>query len=554
MQPFDEILKDFQIFTENYFYYLDYKTYNYKFVSPADSIYFGYTQEEINQISFNRIIKKIEKLVDAKNEKLDVNSIYMIVTKSGEKRWVNDKAKKIKSADGQIIGQAGVLVDITDKRDIENSYREVRSSLQNILDYSPIGIAVIQNNKFVYVNKIIAQILALKNQNSVIGKNIVRYLPKKKVKEIGNVVRNILSGEKKIFDFHEEILNSKSESILVEGQAISISFNGEKAIQVIVRDVSDKEKSEKAKFAIYKISEASDSIEDINEFYKFVHKTISEIIPAKNFFVSVVDKKSGYLKFPYFVDEFENIAEPRKFGKGLTEFLIRKQQALLIDKAENIKLLNEGEIELIGEPSKVWLGVPLKIKSEIIGAIVLQDYKNISAYNVNDKILLETISYSTANAIERRIRDEEKEKYILELKEMNNSKDRLLAIISHDLKSPFSAMLGYQKILLDEIFELSKEEVIELLTRLNETSISILDMMNKLLEYSRFHLGRNEFKADELNLNDVIDGCAKSSNLLLEKKSLILEKNLSGSFTVLGHQQLLSSIINNLLKIGRAHV
>jgi hypothetical protein len=61
-----------------------------------------------------------------------------------------------------------------------------------------------------------------------------------------------------------------------------------------------------------------------------------------------------------------------------------------------------GEVEVVGEPSAVWLGVPLIVGSKTIGVMVVQHYDDPRAYGVPELHMLEYVSSQVAKAIERK--------------------------------------------------------------------------------------------------------------------------------------------------------
>ncbi|MFH1041914.1 MAG: tetratricopeptide repeat protein [bacterium] len=159
---------------------------------------------------------------------------------------------------------------------------------------------------------------------------------------------------------------------------------------------------------LYKLSEAVNASRDIKEFYKLVHLTISELLPAKNFYIAIYDEDKQTIRFPYFVDEKDTDLElkefkPRGFKRGLTEYLISKGELVLLNKLSIEKLNADGLIDIIGVIPSEWLGVPLiDEKEKIIGALVVQTYNNESKYEEKDKELLSFVSAQIAMAIERK--------------------------------------------------------------------------------------------------------------------------------------------------------
>jgi PAS domain S-box-containing protein len=157
---------------------------------------------------------------------------------------------------------------------------------------------------------------------------------------------------------------------------------------------------------LYRISEAVDSSENLNALYKAVHKIIQDVMPADNFYIAHYDKKENLLRFPYFVDEIDKPPQPRKSGKGLTEYVIRTGKSLLAHGGIQEKLTRSGEVEVIGTPCPIWLGVPLKAEAEPIGIIAVQHYSNARAYGERELYMLEYVSTQVAKAIERKRAEE----------------------------------------------------------------------------------------------------------------------------------------------------
>ncbi len=159
---------------------------------------------------------------------------------------------------------------------------------------------------------------------------------------------------------------------------------------------------------LYKISEAVNASSDIREFYKLVHLTISELIPAKNFYIAIYDDEKQTIRFPYFVDEKDTNSEfkefaPREFRNGLTEYLISRGESVLVNKSSIEKLYADGKVSIIGTVPSEWLGVPLIAENEnIIGALVVQNYNEELKYEEKDKELLAFVSAQIAMAIERK--------------------------------------------------------------------------------------------------------------------------------------------------------
>jgi PAS domain S-box-containing protein len=162
---------------------------------------------------------------------------------------------------------------------------------------------------------------------------------------------------------------------------------------------------------IFRISEAAISSKNLDDLFFSIHRNIAELMPAHNFYIALYDSTNDMLSFPYFVDECDPTPAPKKLGKGLTEYVLRTGEPLLASPEVFAELEKSGEVESIGAPSIDWLGVPLKLDSQIIGVLVLQTYTEGVRYGKEEMNVLKFVSGQVAMAVNRkRIEDEVQER------------------------------------------------------------------------------------------------------------------------------------------------
>ena len=170
------------------------------------------------------------------------------------------------------------------------------------------------------------------------------------------------------------------------------------------RDVTARRRAECVQEAVYRISHTSHVVDNLQDLLRAIHAIVGELMPAKNFYVSLYDPAHDRLEFPYFVDEYDTARDvpPRKLRKGLTEYVLRTGQPLLATPEVYERLVAAGEAELIGAPSIDWLGVPLKVKDRTIGVVVTQTYSQGVRYGPSELDILTFVSSQMAMAIERK--------------------------------------------------------------------------------------------------------------------------------------------------------
>src|SRR5881394_2448473 len=159
--------------------------------------------------------------------------------------------------------------------------------------------------------------------------------------------------------------------------------------------------------ATYRIAQAAMSTPGLEDLLPVVHQIVGELIPAQNFYIALYDPVHDVLSFPYAVDERDEDFPTKKPGKGLTEYVLRTGQPLLVTPGVQTELERRGEVELIGAPSIDWLGVPLKIGDRTIGVLVAQTYTPGVRYGEREKEILQFVSTQIAMALERKRTEEQ---------------------------------------------------------------------------------------------------------------------------------------------------
>ena len=323
----------------------------------------------------------------------------------------------------------------------------------------------------------------------------------------------------------------------------------------IIRDISKQINDEKINKIISEILEEADSEKNLEDLFSFIHSQIKKLMKADNFYIAYYKKDSNMLTFPYFVDEEDTDSSAQVFGKGLTEYVIRTGKSALVDKQLDNELTAKGEVDLVGPQAEIWLGVPLKINNKAIGVMVLQDYQDAATYGEKEKDILDVISYPISRAIERKIVGEEKEEFIKELKGMNELKDQLFSMISHDLRSPFNSLLGFSEVLISDLESLTQRDVKEYLKVINDSAKTLFSMTNNLLEYSRYQLGKFVFTPCFINVNDIVKSTVEHFDDRIKRKDILIKKDIPDGLAIYADENMmnviLSNVISNAVKYSR---
>jgi diguanylate cyclase (GGDEF)-like protein/PAS domain S-box-containing protein len=241
------------------------------------------------------------------------------------------------------------------------------------------------------------------DQQKVLGTDYRNYLAKQADVVRFHEVKEKLLTEDKGYCEADHISVGSGSPFAVETTASTFRHDPDKnQIILFERDISARRTAERLQNATYKIASAATYSETLPELFALIHKIISELIAAKNFYIALYDQKNELLEFPYFIDEFDEAPSPEPLGKNLTSYVVKSGKALLADPDNFQELIRKGEIVTDGAPSIDWLGVPLIVNSTPIGVIVVQSYTSGIRYGHREVDLLTFVSGQIATAIERR--------------------------------------------------------------------------------------------------------------------------------------------------------
>ena len=136
------------------------------------------------------------------------------------------------------------------------------------------------------------------------------------------------------------------------------------------------------------------------------------------------------------------------------------------------------------------------------------------------------------------------------LRELNATKDRLFAIIGHDLRSPFNSIIGFSQLLAEQVKEKDYEGLDEYARIIQESSKKAMDLLTNLLEWSRSQSGNIEFNPEYFDLVSIIQEAAGLSQDSAAQKSITLTQQLPHNLTIFADKAMINSILRNLLSNG----
>ncbi len=130
---------------------------------------------------------------------------------------------------------------------------------------------------------------------------------------------------------------------------------------------------------------------------------------------------------------------------------------------------------------------------------------------------------------------------------LNETKDKFFSVISHDLRGPFNALLGYLELLNSEFETLTEDEKKTMVKSVYKSSLNTYNLLVNLLDWARSQRGMLENNAEELDIYDVVEDAIDLVRQRADKKDLLIINQIDQRIMVLADKNLLSSVLLNLL-------
>jgi len=146
-----------------------------------------------------------------------------------------------------------------------------------------------------------------------------------------------------------------------------------------------------------------------------------------------------------------------------------------------------------------------------------------------------------------RKKEEQLTKQTEELKISQAHKDKVYSIIAHDLRSPFGVFAGLTEIFLKNYHEYSEEKRFEIMQSMHQSSSSLQNLLENLLDWSRMRSGSLEKSLTHFNLLKVVDESIALHKELLLKKEQKIDIDIDSNFWIYADNHMISTIFRNLL-------
>jgi PAS domain S-box-containing protein len=133
------------------------------------------------------------------------------------------------------------------------------------------------------------------------------------------------------------------------------------------------------------------------------------------------------------------------------------------------------------------------------------------------------------------------------LRELNQMKDRLFSIVAHDLRSPFSAIMGLAEILHINMDNLDTRVMKDFVKLLNQSTNNYYNLLENLLGWSVLQKNEIILEKEDIQLNKVVSEISAQLMLNINKKGIHLKSKIPDSAHVASDTNMLAIALRNLI-------
>ena len=134
-----------------------------------------------------------------------------------------------------------------------------------------------------------------------------------------------------------------------------------------------------------------------------------------------------------------------------------------------------------------------------------------------------------------------------QLKQVNQSKDKLFSVISHDLKNPFNSILGFSEVLIEELGNKEYANAQKHAAIIQKSSKENLKLLTNLLDWSRSQTGRIAFNPEKISIKKLFDELNEFFINDAQQLDIKLEFKNEAKAEAFGDSNIIRIILTNLI-------
>jgi len=488
------------------------------YANPAFYKSFNYGENELSDKTIKDILAPDFALSSGFNlksfEKFGIEGLEIVAIKSsGGKMFLKANISPV-ITNNRLSYFNVVFMDITKKKSFQKDLAVFKSMFSAFQD----GVVVESDGRIVMMNDAFVKIFGFNTDKELIDKDLLLLVAGNDVPKVAGYLQ--IMNENREIPNRFEFMGRRKDSVEFFAEASLSTFKSEDKnfVVMIARDVTEKKRTQQAiKNSEERYRNLTENIDDFLFTFDKIGNTLRPV-----FYTASVEKVTGYTQTDLLGDSrlILKIIHPDDFPA------IKKKLITLL--RSKIQLSGEFEFRIINKHGNIaWVRNKLNLVRDGEGKIQ-KIYGLVSDITLRKKAE-EELTKSTDNLIK-----------------LNDTKDRFISIISHDLRTPFTSILGFTDLLLSDS-DLNADEQKQYIEFIRESSKSMLSLVNSLLDWTRLQTGRIRFEPERIEVHKIIENSLNALSGVAFQKNIEIVSKVKDDIFVYVDKELLLQAFNNLL-------
>lgn len=262
--------------------------------------------------------------------------------------------------------------------------------------------------------------------------------------------------------------------------------------------------------------------------------------------IRLVDRESGALE-PVACRNLEESEWKKGLGKksGIADAVFETKLPLVIGNVQTDPRTCEPEF-FVRHGLVSYIGAPLMVKDQMLG--VLGYYTKKEHHFTSDEIeFFVTLAGQGAIAIYNSQMYDEIKKQAAELENSNKVKEEFLCVISHELKTPLTAVMGYAMMLEEEGFGKNTPEQARAARVMRKNCDDLLALIGSILETTKLEAGVSALDREPVDISEMLEELERSYKVFRDHGLEMRWEYPPGLPTILTDRSKLTHILQNLI-------
>ncbi len=431
--------------------------------------------------------------VESDNRVMDSQKLLIseerISTGQGEKLLTTYKAP-LYDFDGTVMGTVGVGVDITRERAFEEEIVHRNRALEKILTSIDCGVIChsVDGSKIISANDAALRILGYESAEDMLaaGFNLIAHSVYKDDQPMLRKKIKTLKKEGDSIDVEYRVLHDNGEIVHVIGNVRLLSENGELFYRRFLIDCTEQKLRER-RHELHAAALVRALSVDFNLvcFYN-LNTGLGEALRVNE------SCNTGFLKSVF----HDSISLEESFGLYIGHCVVEEDKQMLISTLTRERLREE-----LKSRDTLYLNYRCHCKNE-------EHFFQVKIVRTGDWETEPSVVIGL-RSVDSEIRKElEKERQLeaalAEANRANHAKSTFLSNMSHDIRTPMNAIMGFTTLALSHPDK--GEQVEECLKKIMASGNHLLSLINDVLDMSRIESGKMRLDEKPANLSDIIHG------------------------------------------------